>query len=79
MLSSRTTRCSSRGCGFRRRLCPRRWPHVLVVVRDRIVEREAVVGGDEVDARVRLAACSFVQVAPRVSDAPAQWSRMQSR
>src|SRR6185503_5410213 len=29
---------------------------VLVVVRDEVVEREAVVGGDEVDARPGLAA-----------------------
>jgi len=36
---------------------------VLVVVADEIVQREAVVGGDEVDAGVGLATATAVQIA----------------
>jgi hypothetical protein len=36
---------------------------VLVVVRDEVLEREAVVGGDEVDRRVGAAAAAAVEVA----------------
>ena len=62
---------------------------VLLVVADEVAQREPVVGGDEVDARVRLAAGGFVQVArtgdpvgelaEAVCAPPAQTSRMQSR
>jgi hypothetical protein len=55
---------------------------VLVVVRDEVAQREAVVRGDEVDRRRRVAAVVAVEVAragERRAKSPRRWRRARSR
>ena len=60
---SRPRRRSSRsGCRRCRRGCPRGWPRCACRCRRRGRQREAVVGGDEVDRGERVAAVGLVEV-----------------